>query len=126
MMSAVANDVAGIKTDVGGLKTDVLKIDHAMKKMKNQTGEMDIKLERYPFGWVFHGHGIQADRTDHIMDYPITFAECVEMCNLKRTTDGATWNGLIWRSGDGWCQCSKNDQGHKSDGYSHWIHFKVQ
>ena len=125
-MSAVTSDVGGIKTDVGGLKTDVVKIEDEMKKMKNQTGEMNTRLERYPFGWVFHGREVEGNRTDHIGTYPVTFSYCVQMCNLKRTTDGAARNGMIWSASDGWCQCSKNDQGHKTDGYDGWIHFKTQ
>ena len=51
--------------------------------------------------------------------------ECVGMCNLKRHTDGASWNGIIWDITDHRCWCEKHDRGHQTD-YPNYLHFRIE
>ena len=47
-------------------------------------------------GWKYYGIGCQVYDDDYIYKFPKTFAECVQMCDEKRSTDGEDWNGMAW------------------------------
>ena len=101
-----------------------------MEEMNSTMNALDTKVEKidnliYLRGWRYYGHGIQDSTTGDVYKEHTTFAQCVEMCNLKRATDGTTWNGMVWKEKNGECDCLQNDKGHDTS-HPNFIHFKAE
>lgn len=76
----------------------------------------------YQYGWTYIGRGCYGTEDDHFTKADLSLKECVSMCNIKRHTDGASWNGIVWDITDHQCWCEKNDRGHDT-GYPNYLHF---
>ena len=88
--------------------------------------DLDVMSDGYPYGWTFLGHGCYETEDDHLFKGYPSLKLCYSMCNLKRQTDGTSWNGIIWDFTEHACWCEKNDRGHKTAGYQHLLHFRIE
>ena len=112
-MSAIKEQGVATKKLVDEVKTRVQKTDN------------DVKSDSLLAGWKYYGRGINGNYDAGISKSDATFPDCVQWCEEKRKTDGAAWNGMIYRHSDGNCQCIKGDRGHDSS-WSSYVHFQVQ
>ena len=72
--------------------------------------------------WMYEGHtlGTWDDgicrSPGEVSDVP----QCLTLCQQKRASEGAAWNGMTWRN-DGECCCFKNDRQSRSNlAYTHY------
>ena len=93
-----------------------------MKSKMEKIG-VDVTSTALIHGWKYYGLRADGGCDDVIAKYNTSFTQCVTMCEHKRTTGGAQWNGMEWEASDNWCACCKNDRGHDAR-YPRRMHFK--
>ena len=151
MVSEMAKNVANISEALKETTNHVAKVESTLddvvrresmmekmvkdldKKIEGQLNAMDTKIEnieasrnRFPYGWKYLGRGdcgMMSD--DFVGKQPITFTECVNFCEKKRLSGGASWNGMVYYANDQSCFCYKNDMGHNM-GYPKALHFRFE
>ena len=72
------------------------------------TTENKICMEYPSLKLKFIGYSVSS-YDDYIVEYKLSFWECVEKCTLKRLESGTSWNGITWFWGSGKCVCKTYD-----------------
>ena len=95
------------------------------KDMQKQIANIEVSKNRFPYGWKYLGRGTYRTSDDHVNKQPATFTECVNFCEKKRASDGASWNGFSYYAYEQSCWCHKNERGHDM-GYPKSVHFRFE
>lgn len=103
------------------------EVTEKQSAMETKIENIETSRNRYPFGWKFVGRGMSQTREDIVHKHPLTFTECVDLCEKKRASDGASWNGIEYCPAIQDCYCNKNDGGHDSrTSRSHIVHLRFE
>ena len=112
-------EIAQLKTKSGEMDPEVKKNTKITSALLNGWEPNRAMLE----GWKYCGRGTEGSSDDDTEKYHTTIEQCLQFCQQQRTTHGEQWNGMIWHTPDGECQCLKNDKGNDDD--DTWMHFRA-
>ena len=121
----VVKEETEMKNKVQTLTTQNNRIEENLKGMQKKIANIEASKNRFPYGWKYLGRGTYDTCDAAIVKQPLTFTECVNLCEKKRRDDGASWNGFSYYASGQSCYCHKNDRGHDMS-YTKAVHFRFE
>ena len=112
-----------MKNKIQTLTTQNNRIEENLKGMQKKIANIEASKNRFPYGWKYLGRGMARTYDDSVDKYPITFTECVNLCEEKRAS--SSWNGFSYFAFSQCCYCFKNGRGHNT-GYVNGVHFRIE
>merc|ERR1719450_1960078 len=100
-----------VKTRFKESELDVLR--HTVEKQitaiqKNVTKNADGLNQKHDL--VYIGKGVP-NRDRYESKYPLSLDQCLNWCAGIRAQRGRSWNGVLWRSNNEYCECYLNAHG---------------
>ena len=102
------------------------------KKIEN-IENIEASRSQFPYhkGLKYIGRGLSVTRSNLISKKPISFRNCVFLCEQNRVDVEnkpevmfGIWNGLAYKASDEKCYCIKGDSGHND--HEEWAHFRFE